>query len=90
MIKRSGRLYTRLQYETISGKESSANTEWEDLRTLDVGSWKIPLGGGGFRFLKTLGPNDLLWMVEIKCGDEIVEPLLEAIDEIGLRSGSGL
>ena len=64
-----------------------ANAEWEDLRSLDVGSWKDPAWKGeGIPLLKDAlieGPNDLLWMVEIKCGDEIVEPLLEAIDEIG-------
>ena len=46
-------------------------------------AWK----GEGIPLLKDVlieGPNDLLWVVEIKCGEEIVEPLLAARDEIGL------
>ena len=57
--------------------------------SLDVGSWKDPAWEDSvLKDALIEGPNDLLWMVEIKCGDEIVEPLLEAIDEIGLRSGA--
>ena len=72
----------------VAGKNLEiANAEWEDLRSLDVGSWKnLAWKGEGIPLLEDVlieGPNDLLWMVEIKCGDEIVEPLLIAIDKIG-------
>ena len=62
--------------------------EWEDLHSLDVGPCKDPASKGeGIPLFKDAlieGPNDLLWVLEIKCGEEIVESLLAARDEIGL------
>lgn len=71
--------------ERVSGKSLSiADSSWEDLALLDVGSWKgdrwkgerIPL----LRDALGSSPESLQWIVEIKCGPEIVGPLLEAID----------
>ncbi len=64
-----------------------AETSWPELRSLDVGAWKgeewadekIPL----LREAIATGPPSLLWVVEVKCGPEAVEPLLNAIDSTG-------
>lgn len=64
-----------------------ATTAWDDLRGLDVGGWKgkkwagepIPL----LEEAMQVSPSSLIWVVEIKCGPEIVEPLLDAIDAGG-------
>ncbi|MAM91194.1 MAG: glycerophosphodiester phosphodiesterase [Opitutaceae bacterium] len=64
-----------------------ADASWQELRSLDVGSWKdsaweqerIPL-------LKEAigeGPANLRWVIEIKCGDEIVKPLMEVLEGLG-------
>ncbi len=89
-LTKDGQVVCIHDYDTklVAGKNLEiAKHEWGDLRSLDVGSWKDPAWKGeGIPLLKDAligGPNDLLWVVEIKCGDEIVEPLLEAIDEIG-------
>lgn len=64
-----------------------ATTAWEDLKGLDVGGWKgkkwagepIPL----LEEAMNASPSSLTWVIEIKCGPEIVAPLLEAIDSGG-------
>lgn len=70
-----------------SEKLRIADTEWRELSVLDVGIWKDSAWEGErIPLLKKAlceGPPDLLWVVEIKCGDEIVEPLLTAIEENG-------
>ena len=61
-----------------------ATTAWDDLRGLDVGGWKgkewagepIPL----LEEAMQTSPSSFIWVVEIKCGPEIVEPLLDVID----------
>ncbi len=72
----------------VSGKNLVvAATAWGDLRGLDVGGWKgkkwkgepIPL----LEEAMQASPSSLTWVVEIKCGPEIVEPLLDAIDAGG-------
>ena len=90
-LTKDGQLVCIHDYDTkrVAGKNLEiAKHEWEDLHSLDVGSWKdLAWKGEGIPLLKDAlieGPNDLLWVVEIKCGEESVEPLLAAIDEIGL------
>ncbi len=64
-----------------------ARTKWSDLQKLDVGSWKdnrwagesIPLLEDAIK----AGPSTLLWVVEIKCGPEIVTPLIDAVHSTG-------
>lgn len=77
--------------ERVAGEKLTiADAEWKDLRELDVGSWKDSLWSGEripiLREAISRGPADLLWVVEIKCGEEIVEPLLAAIDETGQKT----
>ena len=74
--------------ERLAGERVEiAKADWEELKSLDVGSWKGPVWKGErIPLLKDAlieGPEDLLWVVEIKCGDEIVQPLLEAIGKVG-------
>lgn len=64
-----------------------AETDWADLQRLDVGNWKgKKWAGEPIPLLKESmqrGPSSLIWVVEIKCGPNIVAPLLEAIDASG-------
>ena len=61
-----------------------ATTAWDDLRGMDLGGWKgkkwagepIPL----LEEAMQTSPSSFIWVVEIKCGPEIVEPLLDVID----------
>ena len=74
--------------ERVSGqKRIVVESNWEQLRQLDVGSWKgEKYSGEPIPLLKdaiAAGPPSLIWVVEIKCGPEIVEPMLEAIDSTG-------
>ncbi len=64
-----------------------AETDWETLRSIDVGAWKgekwrgepIPKLSDAI----AASPEPLLWIVEVKCGPEIVPPLLDVIDGSG-------
>lgn len=74
--------------ERISNRSLAiADSNWSDLRPLDVGSWKgEPWKGESIPLLSEAmasGPSRLIWVVEIKCGPEIVAPMLSAIDSTG-------
>lgn len=74
--------------ERVSGQRRIvAETSWDELSRLNVGSWKRKgFAGEPIPLLKeaiAAGPRSLIWVVEIKCGPEIVEPLLDAIDATG-------
>ncbi len=64
-----------------------ANSDWADFDGVDVGSWKgVKWAGEEIPLLKNVmraSPPSLIWIVEIKCGPEIVKPLLDAIDASG-------
>ena len=88
-LTKDGQVVCIHDYDTdrVAGENLEiANTDWKDLRSLDVGSWKDSIWKGeGIPLLKDAlieGPKDLLWVVEIKCGEEIVVPLLALIDKI--------
>ena len=61
-----------------------ATTAWDDLRGMDLGGWKgKKLAGEPIPLLEEAmqtSPSSFIWIVEIKCVPEIVEPLLDAID----------
>jgi len=72
----------------VSGQNLAiATTAWDDLKSLDVGGWQgkkwagepIPL----LEEAMQASPSSLTWVIEIKCGPEIVAPLLDAIDSGG-------
>ncbi len=77
--------------ERVAGERLKiADAKWKDLRVLDVGSWKDPAWSGELipilQEAISRGPADLIWVVEIKCGQEMVKPLLAAIDETGQKT----
>ena len=61
-----------------------ATTAWDDLRGMDLGGWKgKKLAGEPIPLLEEAmqtSPSSFIWIVEIKCGPEIVEALLDEID----------
>lgn len=72
----------------VSGQDVEiATMTWADLKGLDVGGWKgeewvgepIPL----LKDAMQASPSSLIWVVEIKCGPEIVAPLIDAVESSG-------
>lgn len=66
-------------------KRNVASTPWSKLSELDVGSWKSPAFAGEriplLREVLARLPDGKFFVLEIKCGPEIVAPLARVFDE---------
>lgn len=73
-------------------KLTIAESGWRELASLEVGGWKGSRWKGEpiptFRNLLAAIPENKILVVELKCGPEVVAPLVELIDESGRDHGS--
>ncbi len=62
-----------------------ADSEWKGLARLEVGAWKAPGWEGEpiprLSDVLDANPENAILVIELKCGPEIVEPLVKVLDE---------
>ncbi|MDE0769473.1 MAG: glycerophosphodiester phosphodiesterase family protein [Opitutaceae bacterium] len=62
-----------------------SESNWRELASLDVGGWKASKWSGEpiptLRALLAAIPENTVLVIELKCGPEVVAPLVEVIDE---------